>query len=311
LTAENVSGVSGETVFNMLSGATGQNLTVYLGEDPIDIPVTLNKREGTVQFTTLAADESAGRCTSDSGEVDGLVGSISIADLGSCRVTISLPADPAWNASAETIVINITVLARVLATPPDTGGLPEATAEDLIGMIDPSDPDAVDGPPPVVLSLDPTVAATYWYGSEDGLDYNPTTGRIMLRAKSALVGTWTAVLKSPSSTKLWFKGTKTIIVKKKKKVVSVDVSSCTLKLTVKKDKRIKKRVVRFIGAGCVLSDSGKAAMIAPLIQKIKIKYKRTRLFANTGLNYRGPKKAKTRILKKINRTIIMKIGRLN
>jgi hypothetical protein len=47
------------------------------------------------------------------------------------------------------------------------------------------------------------------------------------------------------------------------------------------------------------------------IQKIKIKYKRIRQYAKTGLSYQGTAKAKKRILKPINRTIILKIGRAN
>jgi hypothetical protein len=310
LSSENAEGTVTSTEFNM-STAASQNLTVYLGENPIEIPVALNKREGTVAFTTLAADEAAGRCTADSGDVTGLVGSIVISDLGSCKITVSLPADDRWNASLEKFVITITAVTRELPEVPNNGVAETIPTEELVGIVDPKDPDDPLGPAPVALTLDPTVPATYSYGVEEGLGYDPTSGKLTIRSTTALVGTWSATFRSPDATKLWFKGTKVIIVKKKKKVVPADVATCTTTLTVKKDKRIKKRITRVVGPGCVLSDSGKAAMIAPEIQKIKVKYKRTRLYANTGLSYRGTSKKPTRILKKVNRTIVLKIGRPN
>jgi hypothetical protein len=44
------------------------------------------------------------------------------------------------------------------------------------------------------------------------------------------------------------------------------------------------------------------------IQKIKMKYKRIRQYAKTGLDYQGTAKAKKRILKKVNRTVVIKVG---
>ena len=216
-----------------------------VGENPLDVPVTFNKREGTILFTVDAAADKAGVCTADGGELGTLVGTITMLDVGTCKVTISTPADAAWNLGPETIVITV------------------------VGSALP------DG------AVDPTVAKTYAFGGEDGFDYDPVAGKINVRTRSMLVGTWTAILKSPSADKKWFKI--------KGKVV--------------------KKVSRIIGAGCLLSDSGKAAFTSVGIQKLKMKYKRIRQYAKTGLDYQGTVKAKKRIRKKVNRTIVIKVGR--
>jgi hypothetical protein len=39
-----------------------------------------------------------------------------------------------------------------------------------------------------------------------------------------------------------------------------------------------------------------------------MKYKRIRQYAKTGLDYQGTAKAKKRILKKVNRTVVIKVG---
>jgi hypothetical protein len=113
---------------------------------------------------------------------------------------------------------------------------------------------------------------------------------------------------SPSVDKKWFKIPGKIV----KKVQQYTFSNvCKLTMTVKKDPKIKKKVTRIVGAGCLLSDAGKAALTAVGIQKIKVKYKRIRQYANTGLSYRGTAKAKTRILKNMNRTWVLRVGRAN
>jgi hypothetical protein len=81
-----------------------------------------------------------------------------------------------------------------------------------------------------------------------------------------------------------------------------------LTLKVKKDTKLKKNVLRTIGAGCTLNATGKAALTAEGVQKLKISYVFNRAYAKTGLNYMGTSKAKTRILTKIKRTIVLKVG---
>jgi hypothetical protein len=158
----------------------------------------------------------------------------------------------------------------------------------------------------VLLTINPTTAATYSFGTEDGVDYDPLTGKFLVRSRSALVGTWTATMKSPNATLKWFK----IPGKVVKKVQQYTMSNvCALTLTVKKDPKIKKKVLRFVGAGCLLSPDGVAAMTHVGIQVIKIKYKRIRQYPKTGLAYQGTAKAQRRILARVNRTIVLRIGR--
>ena len=87
-------------------------------------------------------------------------------------------------------------------------------------------------------------------------------------------------------------------------------------LTVKKDPKLKKKVTRIVGAGCILSsanevkpgkEAGWTALTSVGIQKIKVKYKRVRQYAKTGLSY--VKTKGNRVLKNINRTWVVKIGR--
>jgi hypothetical protein len=104
-----------------------------------------------------------------------------------------------------------------------------------------------------------------------------------------------------------------------KKVQTYTYSNvCKLTLTVKKDPKLKKKVTRIVGAGCILSsatdpgfkagtESGWTALTSVGIQKIKVKYKRTRQYAKTGLSY--VKVKGNRVLKNINRTWVVKIGR--
>ena len=176
----------------------------------------------------------------------------------------------------------------------------------------------LDTEPAVAIELDPTRAADYSFGGEDGLGFDPISKKLTVRSRTPLVGTWTATLTAPNANKKWFKIPGKIV----KKVQTYTYSNvCKLTLTVKKDKKLKKKVTRLVGAGCLLTtsadkignvaivDNGWDALTAVGIQKIRVKYKRIRQYADTGLSFRGTAKAKTRILKNINRTWVIKIGR--
>jgi hypothetical protein len=278
----------------------------------------LNKREGTVLFTVDAASEAASRCVADSGDVTGLVGSITMNDLGTCRVTVTLPADDLYFAGTETFVIVVTAVAYVVdptvPAPLDNGDATLVPADELAALIDPKDPDD-PSTPPVMIDLAPDRAADYSFGGEDGLMFDPATKKLNVRSRTPLVGTWTATLSSPSVAKKWFKIPGKIV----KKVQTYTYSNvCKLTLTVKKDPKLKKKVTRIIGAGCILSsstdpgfkvgdESGWSALTGIGIQKIKVKYKRVRQYAKTGLSY--VKVKGNRVLKNINRTWVIRIGR--
>jgi hypothetical protein len=307
-TADSISATGERTsqTFDVTSSLAAAPVTVFVGENPVDIPVTLNKREGTLLFTVDAAADKAGICSAEPGEAGALLGSITMLDIGTCKVTIAPAEDAAWNVVLkETIVITVVGSAFPAGSVEPNPPIGDATPapEDFDNT-----PGDVDTEPAVALNLDPTVSKSYSFGTEDGFAFDPASGKIIVKTRSVLVGTWTAILKSPSADKKWFKIKGKIV---KKKQTYVDVASCTTKLTVKKDPKLKKKVSRVIGAGCLLSESGKAAFTAVGIQKIKMKYKRIRQYANTGLDYRGTSKAKTRILKKVNRTVVIKVGRTN
>ena len=287
------------------------SIDVQIGEGPVELQVGLAPRQGTTLFTVLAADELAGRCTADPGDeaTSGAFGSITITDIGDCNVTISQPADSGWYAGAT---IRLVIHATARTTPvADNGQATLADSADLVGVIDPKDPDDPDTPP-VVLDLDPTQAGDYSFGSEDGLMYDPATGKLNVRSRTPLVGTWTATLTgiwtnpigSDNKPKNWFKIPGKIV----KKVQTYTYANvCKLTLVVKKDPKLKKKVTRIVGAGCLLSDAGKAALTSVGIQKIKVKYKRIRQYAKTGLSY--VKVKGNRVLKNINRTWVIRVGR--
>jgi hypothetical protein len=312
VTASNVddTGEAGEPMtFTQVStfGQSTANLNVSIGDAQVEIPVTMSSREGTITYTVLPADEAAGRCTADTGDAAGLVGVITILDTGSCKVTITQAADANYFAGDSIVLIVNAVAPTVTPTPePDNGDGDEITdPSELAALIDPKDP---DDPltPPVSLSIDPNVAGTYAFGGEDGVDYDPSTGKLQIRSRSAYVGVWTAKFTTPLATQKWFK-TPTKVVKGVQQF-SAPTNTCTLSLTVKKNPKQKSRVLRVIGTGCYLTPEGKTAMTSPGIKKIKIKYKRTRLYAKTGLNFMGTAKAKKRILSKVNRTIVLRVG---
>lgn len=277
------------------SAPTQANVTVAIGTDPFDRVVTLSQREGTVLFTVDSSDDTAGRCIADAGTSDSLDGVITLTDLGSCKVTISQPADDRFNAGISVVIwINAVSINSNVAVPEDvdTGDAVSST-EDTDSS--PADPDS---DPAVALSL-PSTGGAFDVGGDVGIGYNPTTGVLSISTKTAFVGTFKVTMTSPVVTKKWF------TVSKKA------VASCVLTLTVKKDAKLKKSVVRVIGTGCALSAEGKAALTAVGIQKVKIAYVFNRAYAKTGLAYMGTAKAKTRILSKVKRTIVLKVGRIS
>ena len=316
-TADNVTqaGVRTPTTFDITSGISNTSINVVIGENAVEVPVALNKREGTVLFTVDAASEAASRCTADAGDSSSLMGSITMNDIGTCKVTITLPADDGYYLGTEIIVITVNGVAFVpdpnVPVPQDTG---DAAASPEDTDLNPKD---LDTEPAVAVTLDPSQAAIFSVGGEDGLAFDPVTKKLNVRSTTPLVGTWTATLSSPNVAKKWFKIPGKIV----KKVQTYTYSNiCKLTLTVKKDPKLKKKVTRIIGAGCILSsatdpgfkagtESGWTALTSVGIQKIKIKYKRVRQYAKTGLSY--VKVKGNRVLKNINRTIVVKIGRAN
>jgi hypothetical protein len=98
-------------------------------------------------------------------------------------------------------------------------------------------------------------------------------------------------------------------VKSIKVPVTLAVNECITTLTVKKDPKLKKRVLRIIGPGCQLNDAGKAAFQQQGVQNIVMKYLWIRQYPSTGLTYVKKGSAKIRYLKKVKRTIVLSVGR--
>jgi hypothetical protein len=282
--------------------ASAANVSVAIGLDPVDVPVTLNAREGTVLFTVAPADDSAGRCVADPGVEESLDGVITLTNLGSCKVTITQPADTRFNAG-ESVVVWINAVARTgeVEEPEQDLGDGEAVEED-------TDTNVVNPDTEAAVAIDlPSTGGTFNFGGDVGLTYDPVKGLMKLNTRTMFVGSFKVVMTSPDASKKWFR-VQTIVKKKK---VMVDANSCTLTLTVKKDAKLKKSVVRTIGAGCTLSASGKAALTEASVQKIKIAYVFNRAYAKTGLNYQGTSRNKVRILAKVKRTLVLKVGSAN
>ena len=291
-----VDGTEADVVIAASPGTPTQaNVTVAIDSDPLDRVVTLSQREGTVLFTVDSADDAAGRCVADAGTADSLEGVITLTDLGSCKVTISQPADDRFNAGVSVVIwINAVAINSNAAVPNEveTGDAVTSTEDTDTTPADP------DSDPAVALTL-PGTGGTFDVGGDVGIGYNPTTGVISITTKTAFVGTFKVTMNSPAANKKWF------TVSKKA------VASCALTLTVKKDTKLKTSVVRVIGPGCALSPEGKAALTTVGIQKLKISYVFNRAYAKTGLAYMGTAKAKTRILAKVKRTIVLNVGRVS
>jgi hypothetical protein len=271
---------------------TQANVPVAIGTDPLDRSVTLSQREGTVLFTVDAADDAAGRCIADPGTSDSLEGLITVTDLGSCKVTISQPADERYNAGASVVLwLNASALNPEAEQPESEDvGDGEVSADDTDTTS--ADPDT---DPAVSINL-PAIGGTFDVGGDVGIIYNPLKNLLSINTKTAFVGTFKVTMTSPSASQKWFT------------VAKKPASTCVLTLAVKKDVKLKKSVVRVIGAGCTLNATGKAALTAVGVQKLKISYVFSRAYAKTGLNYMGTSKAKTRILAKVKRTIVLKVG---
>jgi hypothetical protein len=287
-------GVESPVVISSADTAPTQaNVSVAVGSDPLDRVVTLSQREGTVVFTVDPADDQAGRCLADGGADDSTEGLITVTDLGSCKVTVTQPADDRFNAGPGLVIwISATTLNPDAVTPSNTDvGAGQLSPEDTDN--NPADPDSS---PAVSINL-PTNGGTFDAGDGVGIGYNPLTGLLTLNTRTNYVGTFKVTVTSPNVSKKWF-----TVAKKPN-------STCTLTLTVKKDPKLKKSVVRLVGVGCTLNNDGKAALTAAGVQKIKLSYVFNRAYAKTGFNYMGTAKAKTRVLKKVKRTIVLKVGR--
>lgn len=292
LTAQevNTNGTTGEAK-TFTTNAPG-NLNVAIGADPLLIPVTLSAREGTVVFTS--SDDAL--CTVDAGEAPGLTGWITVLDTGTCTITVTQPLDARYYAG-ETVTIIVNAVEQA------ENAVPQAPDNGDATLADPADRDVTDTQPAVEFTLNPAAPATYNFGAEDGIGVDPKSGKVTVKTKSAYVGTWTATFKSPAGKKYF---SVTTIVKKKKKVA--DAANCTVTLTVKKDAKIKKKVSRVVGT-CQLNKAGIAALKTVGIQKIKVKYNRTLQYAASGLDFKGTPTTKKRILKKVSRTVVIKIGK--
>ena len=282
--------------------ASVANVSVAIGVDPVDVPVTLSARQGAVLFTVAPADDSAGRCVADPGVEESLEGVITLTNLGSCKVTITQPADTRYNAG-ESVVVWINTISRTGEVEDVEQDLGDGDASEEDTDTNVSDPDTEDA---VAIEL-PSTGGRFDFGGNVGLVYTAATGKLTLTTRTQFVGTFKVVMTSPDASKKWFKVQK--IVKKKK--VMVDTNSCTLTLSLKKNTKLKTMVLRTIGSGCTLSTSGKAALTESTIQKIKIAYVFNRAYAKTGLNYQGTSRNKVRILAKVKRTLVLKVGSAN
>jgi len=282
--------------------ASTANVSVAIGLDPFDVPVTLSAREGTVLFTVASADDKAGRCIADPGVEDSMEGIITLTNLGSCKVTITQPADTRFNAG-ESVVVWINAVDRTgeAEEPEQDSGDGESVEEDTDTNV--ANPDTESA---VAIDL-PSTGGAFDFGGDVGVTFDPIKALLKLNTRTIFVGKFKAVLTSPDVSQKWFRASK--IVKKKK--VMFDTNTCTLTLTVKKNTKLKTSVLRTIGAGCTLSASGKAALTEETVQKIKIAYVFNRAYAKTGLNYQGTSRNKVRILAKVKRTLVLKVGSAN
>jgi hypothetical protein len=148
--------------------------------------------------------------------------------------------------------------------------------------------------------------------------YDAVTGKYQFRSKTLLVGKYTAKMTGPVGT-TWFAKASTVTqctkfskgkcIKSIKVPVTLAVNECVATLTVKKNPKLKKRVLRIIGAGCQLNDAGKAAFNQEGVQNIIFKYQWIRQYPSTGLDHVKKGSKKVRYLKKVKRTIVLSVGR--
>jgi hypothetical protein len=294
---------------------TAANVAIYLGDNPVDVGVRLNKAEGTIALTVDKAD--AARCSTEPPGDDATLAFITVNDLGSCKVTVSLPADDRWNAGGETIVVWINA-----GTPPDgVNPTPTGTGDGVLADLifkdtNPLDPDSDD--PVLLAQTGESVTANL--GGDLSIAYDAVTGKYTFRSKTLLVGRYTAKMTGPVGTQ-WFAQASTITVctkfskgkcvKSIKQPTVIAVNECVATLTVKKDPKLKKRVLRIIGSGCQLNDAGKAAFNLTGVQNIIFKYQWIRQYPSTGLDHVKKGNTKVRYLKKVKRTVVLSVGRPN
>jgi hypothetical protein len=295
-------------------GLTAANVAIYLGDNPVDVAVRLNQAEGTIALTVDKAD--AGRCSTEAPGDDPTLAFITVNDLGSCKVTISLPSDDRWNAGGEKIVVWINAaLAPDGVNPAPTGtGDGELADQNLYFDNNPLDIDS----DPAVLLAQTGESVTANLGGDLSMAYDAVTGKYQFRSKTLLVGKYTAKMTGPAGT-AWFAKASTITqctkyskgkcVKSIKVPVTLAVNECVATLTVAKNPKLKKRVLRIIGSGCQLNDAGKAAFNQEGVQNIIFKYQWIRQYPSTGLTYVKKGSKKVRYLKKVKRTVVLSVGR--
>jgi hypothetical protein len=290
------------------------NVAIYLGDNPVDVGVRLNKAEGTIALSVNKADAS--RCSTEAPGDDPTLAFITVNDLGSCRVTITLPADDRWNAGGESIVvwINATLPPDGVNPTPTGTGDGQLADQDLYFDNNPLDKDS----DPAVLLTQTGESVTANLGGDLSMAYDAVTGKYQFRSKTLLVGRYTAKMTGPAGTQ-WFAQASTITVctkfskgkcvKSIKQPTVIAVNECVATLTVKKNPKLKKRVLRIIGAGCQLNEAGKAAFNLTGVQNIIFKYQWIRQYPSTGLDHVKKGKAKVRVLKKVKRTVVLSVGR--
>jgi hypothetical protein len=301
------------TMANTTIGLTAANVSIYLGANPVDVGVRLNRAEGTIALTVDKAD--AARCSTEAPGDDPTLAFITVNELGSCKVTISLPADDRWNAGGETIVVWINA-----GTPPDgvnptpTGFGDGVEAPAIYYDTTSPDPDS----DPAVLLTQTGASVTANLGGDLSMAYDAVTGRYQFRSKTLLVGRYTAKMTGPVGTQ-WFAQASTITVctrfskgkcvRSIKQPTVIAVNECVATLTVKRDPKLKKRVLRIIGSGCQLNETGRAAFNLTGVQNIIFKYQWIRQYPSTGLDHVKKGKTKVRFLKKVKRTVVLSVGR--
>lgn len=301
------------TMANTSIGLTAANVAIYLGDNPVDVPIRFNKAEGTIALTVDKAD--AARCSAEAPGDDRTLAFITVNNLGSCKVTITLPGDDGWHPGTEKIVVWINATlppSGVNPTPTGTGD--GVLADPIFNDTNPLDPDS----DPAVMLVQTGASVTASLGGDLSMTYDAVTGKYSFRSKTLLVGNYKATMTGPAGTN-WFaqastttqctKFSKGKCVKSIKVPVTLAVNKCINTLTVKKDPKLKKRVLRIVGPGCQLNEAGKAAFNQVGVQNIVMNYLWNRQYPSTGLSYVKKGKIKERFLKKVKRNIVLSVGR--